>query len=869
MARLLKRILIFIIVLIIVLISLWLALPYWITPVSKLFLPENTAISIAQRPQLIKGGLSGIDLKFNAGHCTLAQLENGKLLYGSGQFTLTATSLGVEGKCLDQLPSSQSASSALALDEIIAALPRFHLQINRLNLVPWLPYGAAVELVNDGERQNLNYRSEPLRFKVTFDNKQQLTVESLQFLLPDSSDKLTLKGSVTVPISLDQLPQTGQIDAQFDSAHFIKPLLMAFNWNKPSGTLTVKEQDSERDLINFPLSLAPHKLAIEKGQWSWPYAEMPLSGGLSLAISDWNSDYSAAVIEGRMNLLTSGHGGKANLVLSVGPDPIKLTENKIRFQLTGKAGFADIATYITVPGIIEKNLLDPVVRLQSGSLLRATGKLSPDITLQEARFPLAGVWLTLSGINGRLQAIVNAKHRQWGAYKLHLDGKSENFFVDQGLWQWKFWGNGNVPTLKGKWDVAGTGRWQDSLIKIDTMSTGFNELAYGRVKVQAPRFELTQPLIWQRDKEEFSADLELQARKVSFTSGGFLPKASLSLSLKGPGPNNFVWNGQLLAKPIGPIRLNGRWDGQRLRGEAWWPKQSLRVFQSLLAADSGIKIRQGTLRAQAAFSAAETQGFEAGGHFVVEGGSLWLKDGELNGLDFTASYLLKNHVWQLGNKEPIKLKINRLNNLFDMHNITANLRGYYPYSNKRPLILDNVAVDMLGGHVSLSEFKLPQQQPTTIKVDNVELSELFTVLKPKQLAMSGRVSGELPLFIDNPDWLVKDGWIENTGSLTLRLDQQFVDAIAEDNAITGAVMDWLRYMEISRSRADVNVSNLGVLEMDVQIKGVNSVKSKEKPVILNYHHEENIFQLWRSLRFGDNLQDWVEQQLSSNMEKEN
>ncbi|PLN77889.1 hypothetical protein CWN64_26740, partial [Klebsiella pneumoniae] len=30
-------------------------------------------------------------------------------------------------------------------------------------------------------------------------------------------------------------------------------------------------------------------------------------------------------------------------------------------------------------------------------------------------------------------------------------------------------------------------------------------------------------------------------------------------------------------------------------------------------------------------------------------------------------------------------------------------------------------------------------------------------------------------------------------------------------------------------------------------------------VHLNYAHEENIFDLWRSLRFGDNLQAWLEQ----------
>lgn len=867
MVRFIKKLFIFIIILIIFLISLWLSLPYWIAPVSTLFLPTNTAIHIKEHPRFINSGLLIPNIKFTVENCVLTHLENISITYQSKQFNVNGLNVNIDSQCIAYLPSSEQDSTPLSLENLQQQLPLFTLHIDNLDVAPWSQYQGRVFLNNDGARQNVSYQSKPITFAANLNQRQELTIESMALVLPDSQDKLELNGNVTVPVALDKIPLNGDVAAKFDSTFFEKPLLLNLVWQDLIGNLVIKEQDSSESLVSLPWSLVTNKFSIEQGQWSWPYSEMPLSGGINLSLTDWDKDYTHAQLEGRINLITSGHGGKANLVVSVGPDPISLLNNSIRFQVTGKAGLENIAAYLTIPGEFTANLLDPLIKLQSGALLRVTGKLSPDITLQEARFPLAGISLTMNGINGRLQAIVNASHRQWGTFKVHLDGKAEQFLPDSGLWQWKFWGSGNLPKLKAKWDVAGNGNWQDHLINIEKMSTGFNELAYGRVKVQAPRFTLTQPLIWQRDKQEFSSDLQLQANKVIFESGGYLPKASLNLSLKGTTPNNFIWNGQLNAKPIGPIRLNGRWDGERLRGEAWWPKQSLQVFQSLLAPDAGIKIRGGTLYAQAAFSAADGQGFEAGGHFVVNAGSAWLKDGELNGLDFSASYLLKNHIWQLGNKGPIKLKIARLNNLADITNITANLQGSYPYSQKRPLILSNVALDVLRGHVSMSEFRLPQKQAATLKVENIELSELFTVLKPKQIAMSGRVSGELPLYIDNPDWLIKDGWIENAGSLTLRLDQQFVDAIADDNAVTGAVMDWLRYMEISRSRADVNVSNLGVLEMDVQIMGVNSVKSKEKPVILNYHHEENIFQLWRSLRFGDNLQDWVEQQLSSHLEK--
>lgn len=103
----------------------------------------------------------------------------------------------------------------------------------------------------------------------------------------------------------------------------------------------------------------------------------------------------------------------------------------------------------------------------------------------------------------------------------------------------------------------------------------------------------------------------------------------------------FLLKGDLHAERIGPIKLNGRWDGERLRGEAWWAKQPMAVFQPLLSPDLNITLRDGDFYAQAAFSAARAQGFEAGGHMVVKNAGMWLKDGEMSGLDFVMAYRLK------------------------------------------------------------------------------------------------------------------------------------------------------------------------------------------------------------------------------------
>lgn len=168
-------------------------------------------------------------------------------------------------------------------------------------------------------------------------------------------------------------------------------------------------------------------------------------------------------------------------------------------------------------------------------------------------------------------------------------------------------------------------------------------------------------------------------------------------------------------------------------------------------------------------------------------------------------------------------------------------------------------MDLLGGHITLPSLRLPQHSPARVSLRNISLSRLVSAIKPKQFAMSGNVNGELPLWISNPHWIIENGWIANSGPLTFRLDKDMADAITRNNVAAGAAMDWLRYMEISRSWATLNLDNLGELSMEAQVKGNSRFSNRNQTVNLNFRYQENLFQLWRSLRFGDNLQSWVEQ----------
>ncbi|WP_234014025.1 intermembrane phospholipid transport protein YdbH family protein, partial [Cronobacter dublinensis] len=353
--------------------------------------------------------------------------------------------------------------------------------------------------------------------------------------------------------------------------------------------------------------------------------------------------------------------------------------------------------------------------------------------------------------------------------------------------------------------------------------------------------------------------LKLEAGETRFASGASLPPSTLNFSVSGRDPSAFQFKGDLHAGEIGPVRVNGRWDGERLRGQAWWAPQPLAVFQPLLPPDWKLLLRDGGFYAQVAFSAAAGQGVKAGGHGVVKQGSAWTKDNQFNGVDFVLPFRFRDATWQLGTRGPVRLRIAEIQSQVPARDITASLQGSYPWSDARPLVLSDVSASLLGGSVRMQQLRMPQHTPALLRLENISSSELITATNVKQVALSGAINGALPLWLDNPQWIVHDGWLTSPGPLTLRVDKEMADAMARDNAAAAAAVNWLRYMEISRSWTRLDVDNLGVLRMRSEFQGESHVDGKKSGVRLNYQHQENLFTLWRSLRFGDNLQSWLEQ----------
>ena len=840
--------------------TLFLTLAQWVPSLAGIWLPVGTRIAFDHSPRLTSRGLHIPDLRYFVGDCQLAQLSDARLTHPS-RWRLAIGALDVNSACLSQLPESDATYGApRTLAEWQAMLPASWISVERLTFSPWQQWQGRLELALTPQIQQLSYQGESVKVQARI-RGQAMIVSQLELHLIEQQPPVKLVGEFTLPLVPDGVPVQGHAVATFELPQQPDPVDAELEWRENAGQLVVRTRDDRAPLLDLPWTLTAEQLTISDGRWSWPYQNVPASGRLGLKVENWQQGLDAAQISGRLNVLTEGEAGKGNAVLNFGPGRLSMDNSAMPLRLNGEAKVGDLIAYAMLQAQLSGSLMDPQLAFAPGSLLRSRGRLIDALNIEDSRWPLAGVKVTRKGIDGRLQAILRASERGTGDFTLHLDGRADDFLPDSGIWQWRYWGNGHFTPMQARWDVAGTGEWRERRIQLNTLSTGFDQLRYGTMRVNQPRLTLDQPISWERDETapRISGGLSLDAGETQFTGGSVLPPSTLKFSVDGRDPGLFQFKGDLHARDIGPIRLNGRWDGERLRGQAWWPQQSLTVFQPLIPPDWKMHLRDGTLYAQVAFSAAADQGFEAGGHGVLKAGSLLMPDNEINGVDFVLPFRFADGGWQLGTRGPVSLRIGEVINQVTARNITADLQGAWPWSESDPLLLTNVSLDVLGGKVTMQQLRMPQHDAALLRLQRIDASEIIGALNPKQFAMSGPVNGALPLWLNNEKWIIKDGWLSNPGPMTLRLDKDTADAVVKDNMAAGAAINWLRYMEISRSWTRVDLDSHGDLTLLASITGTGRVDGKSSTVHLNYRHEENVFTLWRSLRFGDNLQTWLEQ----------
>ncbi len=169
--------------------------------------------------------------------------------------------------------------------------------------------------------------------------------------------------------------------------------------------------------------------------------------------------------------------------------------------------------------------------------------------------------------------------------------------------------------------------------------------------------------------------------------------------------------------------------------------------------------------------------------------------------------------------------------------------------------LADIFADVLGGQMHAAALQWPSSQFQAVTVGRINLAEVAALQNDPNptVQLAGRVGGNLPLQLTRDSLALRSGHVSNEGPLSLKvLPSAGVTAMGQSNRAVELALDALSNLAIDEFEARLNMKPDGWMDAAVTIKGQNPQKNS-LPIILNYTHRENVFELLRSLRIGDDI----------------
>ncbi|WP_158769953.1 YdbH domain-containing protein [Paraglaciecola sp. L1A13] len=186
---------------------------------------------------------------------------------------------------------------------------------------------------------------------------------------------------------------------------------------------------------------------------------------------------------------------------------------------------------------------------------------------------------------------------------------------------------------------------------------------------------------------------------------------------------------------------------------------------------------------------------------------------------------------------------------------------YYVQNNVAKV--EQVTGKVLGGKFALDKLWLDKRdQQAQITVENIDLAQVVDLQKQAGINVTGSVGGILPMIVQNEQFYIDGGLLKSQGPGTLKINgNPAFDSIAEQQT----ELNYLKNLKFKQLSSQVKLNPDGLLFLDFSILGQNANQQQE--VNFNYHHEENILTLLRSLRLTDSVQNQIEQKIKKGDKK--
>lgn len=167
---------------------------------------------------------------------------------------------------------------------------------------------------------------------------------------------------------------------------------------------------------------------------------------------------------------------------------------------------------------------------------------------------------------------------------------------------------------------------------------------------------------------------------------------------------------------------------------------------------------------------------------------------------------------------------------------------------------------VLNGQFLLPEFtlKLQEKSHTYLLLQGMNLEEVLRIQPQIGVYADGIFDGVLPVDLVDGKVSISGGQLaaRAPGGLIAISGNPAVDGMRQSQPYLDFVFSTLEHLQYSQLSSSFDMDQEGDATLIVEVKGRS--QGVERPIHLNYSHEENMLQLFRSLQIGNDLQDRIE-----------
>ncbi len=813
----------------------------------------------------------------------------------------------VDYACFSLFPKTEKSQSdpSQQIKTLLALLPEGKAEIQALTwknlpddmhdrLKALLDSPSEIKVTLFQRKLSAHVKQQAVGFEANFANRQ-LTVH-LNYQ-PSNDEKHTAEISTELDERLWALPTKVSLNYQWHlPEHFLTEPSLAqghstLTWQKQGNQLQGQWQLASAiqtaNQLNLPFQFDFNSLKIEQGRVNWQIGDdIPLNAFITTTITPnrFEADNLYPIQTAlRVSLLTQSEKGKGNIVISSPQGEIQADSLTFPLQITGNIKRGDYILYSSIPLDLRGKFDDLTLRFLQGSLLRLTGT-ERFLTINDLRFPLAGITVDKHGINGRLQAIFRGESPDFKHIEMRLDGFANNFkagaldfFQDpsdpaavKDQWNWRFWGNSQINALNRPLAVSGRGLWHQDLVQLSEFSGNLTQIRQNGVHIPNTELKLSEPINFDYAKFHLTGGVKLSSPQVNFDYGGVLEQPTANVNFYGE-VENLNFRGEVTANKLGPIKLFARRkltkNASDLIGKLYWSEQPANVFQSLFPFRNQWVITNGTIKGETAFSANAARGLAAGGHFAIRNGAVSLPSGEINGIDFSLPYRYKNNEVDIGLKKALDVTIDEVNIGVPMTNVKVKIQGHIPYSKRKPLYLRELSLQLLDGQLKVEHFALPQTQPAYLNLYGIQFERILELAQYHQLELTGKVNGVFPFWLSGKPCYICNGTLTQAEKSYLKLTPDLLKAINQGGYTEQILAYMVNKSEIDDFSATVNLNGKGDMDLSAQIHS-RLTEHQQAKVNLNYHHKENMFDLWKLINYGSQFEQNIEHSIYQQLDKQ-